>query len=72
VREHDRVVVDIDDTRLRCDGLRDLVHVTRRGQTGPDVDELADTHLADEVPDDAPQDGALVRALRDGPLEAPA
>ena len=61
--QHDRVVVDVDDARLRGDLLRDLVHVARRGQPGPDVDELADADLADQEADHPPQDGAL-RAYR--------
>ena len=40
-----RVVVHIDDKSVRGDGLRDLVRVLRRRQTGADVQELADPAL---------------------------
>jgi hypothetical protein len=42
VREHQRVVVDVDHAGLRRDGLGDLVRVGRGGQPGADVEELAD------------------------------
>ena len=57
VREHDRVVVDVDHPRLGGDGLRHLVGVVRRRQAGADVEELADAlarrqvaHRAGEEP----------------------
>jgi hypothetical protein len=46
VYQHERVVVDIDDPRVRCDGLGDLVGVTGGRQSGADVEELAHPRLA--------------------------
>src|SRR5215470_1319957 len=45
VREHQRVVVDIDNPRIRCDPLRDLVHVVGHRQADADVKELAHAGL---------------------------
>ena len=42
VREHDRVVVNVDDPRRRGDPLGDLVHVRAGGDAGADVQELPD------------------------------
>jgi hypothetical protein len=47
--EHDRVVVDVDDARLRRGLLRHLVRVVRGGQAGPDIEELPDTHRGGEM-----------------------
>ncbi|GHD17180.1 hypothetical protein GCM10007147_06060 [Nocardiopsis kunsanensis] len=45
VGEHERVVVDVDDAGLGCDGLGGLVGVVVGGQPGPHVQELADPGL---------------------------
>src|SRR5690606_26881774 len=58
VRQHQGVVVDVDDARLGGDRLRELVGVARRGQPGADVEELAHPGLAGQVADPAPQEGA--------------
>jgi len=49
VREHDRVVVDVDDPRVRGGPLRDLVGVVRGGDPGADVEELPDAGLRGQV-----------------------
>jgi hypothetical protein len=56
VREHDRVVVDVDDPALRRDLLGDLVGVARRGDAGADVEELPYPRLAGQVADGAPEE----------------
>ena len=56
VREHDLVVVDVDDPALRGDGLRHLVRVARRRQPGADVKELPDAGLAGQVPHGAAEE----------------
>ena len=45
VREHDRVVVDVNYPRRRGDPLDDLVHVRAGGDAGTDVKELRNPHL---------------------------
>ena len=42
VREHERIVVDVDDPGRRGDRLGDLVGVVRRRQSGADIEELPD------------------------------
>jgi hypothetical protein len=51
--QDDRVVVDVDDLRVRGDPLGDLVGVVGGRQAGADVQELADLRLAGQVPDGA-------------------
>src|SRR5579859_1914071 len=46
VGDHDGVVIDIDDVRVRAGLPGDLVHVALTGQAGPEVEELPDA-LAD-------------------------
>jgi hypothetical protein len=72
VRQHDRIVVDVDDAGLRAGLQRDLVRVAHRGQSGADVDDLLDASLADQVADDPAEEGPVplhrqpdVRQLRD-------
>ncbi len=60
VRVDDRVVVDVDDVHARVDLVRDLADVARRGQPGPDVDQLGDAHLADQVAHHPAQERAIV------------
>jgi hypothetical protein len=50
VRQHHRVVVDVDDLGLRVDPLDDLVGVLRRRQAGAEVEELGDPGLAGQEP----------------------
>src|SRR5216684_8031764 len=57
VREHQRVVVDVDDAALRHDGLGHLVGVVSRGQAGADVEELAYARLGGQVAHAAGQEG---------------
>jgi hypothetical protein len=45
VREHDRVVVDVDHPGRRGDRLGDLVHVRAGGDAGADVQELPDPRV---------------------------
>ena len=65
VREHDRVIVDVDDPCLRVDGGGDLVGVLHGRQARADVDELVDaafgreeSHCASEEPAVLPHHGA--------------
>jgi hypothetical protein len=46
VTEHQRIVVDADDAGLGGDALGDLVGVVVGGQSGADVEELADAEIA--------------------------
>ncbi len=43
------IVVDVDDPALRRDRLRDLMHAPGGRQAGPEVEELADAGLGDQV-----------------------
>jgi hypothetical protein len=45
VRQHRRVIVDVDDPARRVHPLRDLVHIPGRGQAAADVEELPDARL---------------------------
>src|SRR6185437_5457273 len=56
VREHDRVVVHVDDAAFRRDGLGDLVEVARRGDAGADVEELPDPGFPGQVADRTPEE----------------
>jgi hypothetical protein len=56
----DGVVVDVDDADVGVDLVRDLADVARRGQAGPDVDELGDARLADQEADDPAEERAIV------------
>jgi hypothetical protein len=53
VRQHDRIVVDVHDPRLRRDRLGDLVGVLHGGQAGADVEELANPGFPGQEPHDA-------------------
>jgi hypothetical protein len=48
LREHYRVVVDVDDVRRGDDLLGDLVHVALGGPAGADVEELVDAAPASQ------------------------
>jgi hypothetical protein len=61
VREHDGVVIDIDDPGLGSDRLGDLMGVVRRRQPGADVEKLADARLGRQVAD-GPHQECPVRA----------
>ena len=56
VGEDDRIVVDVGDPRLRCDGLGNLVSIARGGDAGPDVEELPDARVGGEVADGASEE----------------
>ena len=60
--QDDRVVVDVDDLRVRGDPLGDLVRVVGGRQAGADVQELADLRLAGQVPDGAVRNFREARA----------
>jgi hypothetical protein len=60
VREHQRVVVHVDDVARRRGPLRDLVHVVGGRQARSDIEELPDTRLGREVPDRAAEETALL------------
>jgi hypothetical protein len=51
VGQHERVVVDVDDTHGRVDVARDLVDVADGGEAGAEVDELPDTGVGHEEAD---------------------
>lgn len=51
ILDRDAFVVHIQDPSVRNDGLGDLVHITGRRDTGPEVDELMDA-VGDQVADD--------------------
>jgi hypothetical protein len=53
VRQHEGVVVDVDDAARRVHPLGDLVGVVDGRQAGADVEKLADVGLAREIPDRA-------------------
>jgi hypothetical protein len=55
VGNHDRIVVDVDDLRVRVDLVSDLMHVVLGRQARPDVQELADALLR-EITDGPPQE----------------
>ena len=59
VREHDGVVIDVNDAGLRGDGLGDLVGVACRRYSGADVQELAYPALGDQVPHSPGEEGAV-------------
>ena len=49
MRQDDRVIVDVGDTRVWRRNPEDFVHVSLARQTGPDVDELTDTDGGQEA-----------------------
>ncbi len=61
MRDHDGVVVNVNHPgwRLRRGAQRDLVNVVRGRQAGPDVEQLANTGLADEIADNPAENGLL-------------
>src|SRR6185437_11574080 len=48
VQEYHGIVVDVNDTSIRMPGLGDLVGIGTGRQPGPDVEELADSAVAQE------------------------
>jgi hypothetical protein len=50
------VVVDVHHPRIWVDLLGDLVRVVRRGQPGPDVDELAHPVAPRQIPHSPPKE----------------
>jgi hypothetical protein len=59
VVEDDRVVVHVDDPRLGCHQLGDLVGIAGRRDSGADIEELADARVAGEEPYRAREEGAV-------------
>jgi hypothetical protein len=59
MRQDHRVVIDVGDPRLGGNGLGDLMGVTRRGDAGADVEELADSPLPGQVAHGASEEGAV-------------
>ena len=59
VRDHHRVVVQVDDAGILVEALGDLVHVLHGGQAGADVEQLGNALVADHVTDDASEHVAL-------------
>jgi hypothetical protein len=49
VRQHQRVVVDVDDAALWRDCLGDLVGIVGAGKAGADVKKLANTGLTGQI-----------------------
>ena len=64
MREHDRVVVHVYDTRGRVGRLRDLVDVTHAGQSRADVEELRDARVGGQVPDGAAEERPVLPRRR--------
>ena len=64
VGHDERVVVDVDDPRLRGDVLGDLVGVRRGRDSGTDVEELPDPVLAGQEGDDALQEAPVLQDRR--------
>jgi hypothetical protein len=54
-----RIVVDVHGPHQRVDLVRDLVHVSLRGQARADVEDLADPRLAHQVTDNPAQEGPV-------------
>jgi hypothetical protein len=59
VRDHHRVVIQVDNVDILVEALGNLVHVLHGGQAGADVEQLGNAFVADHVPDDAGQHVAL-------------
>jgi hypothetical protein len=57
MRQHHRVVVDVDDPAGRVDRLREIAAGLRAGQAGADVDELPDARLDGEEAHRPPMEG---------------
>jgi hypothetical protein len=59
VREHNGIVIHVDNAGLRSDVLRDLVGVTGRRYARADVEELPDAALADQETHGPGQEGPV-------------
>ena len=59
VRQHDRVVVDVDHAGSGMEAVRDLVDVGTGRQPGADVDELRDAGARDQEVDGADDEGTV-------------
>jgi len=59
VRDHHRVVVQVDHADVRVHALGDLMHVLHCGQAGADVEQLGHALIADKEADDAGEHFAL-------------
>jgi hypothetical protein len=70
MRQHQRIVVDVHDPRLRGEPLRDLVGVVGGRQAGADVEELPDAlvdQIADAAGEELPVGARRVHDARDMP-----
>lgn len=65
MRQHERVVIGVNHPDLSRETLGLLVGGVRRGQSWPDVDELPDVRLHDQVADRANEESAARTNLRD-------
>jgi hypothetical protein len=59
VRQHDRIIVDVDHPAVWCLRLGDLVGVAGARDAGADVEELADASVVDQVRDGAGEERAV-------------
>ena len=57
--DDDRVIVHVDHPRVGVELAHDLVHGTLGGQPHTDVEELADTGLGGQEPDDPAQEAPV-------------
>ncbi|GAJ85189.1 hypothetical protein NBRGN_088_00030 [Nocardia brasiliensis NBRC 14402] len=64
MRQHERIVVHVNDLGLGRDTLRDLVRVLHRRQSGADVEELPDARLGGEMTHHADQESARLPGHR--------
>jgi hypothetical protein len=60
VRDHHRVVVNVDDAAVRRLRPRRLVHVPHGRQPGPDIEELPDPRVAGQVADRAAEEAPVL------------
>ena len=60
--QYERIVVGVDDTGRRVEGLGHLMGIVRGRQSGADVQELADSALSRQVPDHPAQELPVRRA----------
>jgi hypothetical protein len=65
VHQHEEVIVDVDDPRLRRQPLGDFMGVVGSRQPRTDVQELAHSYRTCEVPDRPPQEGTVCPGLGD-------
>jgi hypothetical protein len=66
VRDHHRIVVQVDDAYVLIETLGNLMDVLRGGQAGANVEQLADTLVANHVADGAGENLALQSRANSG------